>query len=143
MPPITRRFLATAAGFLVLGVVLGLVLLVRRELFDRRPEPGLVSVHAHLILVGAVMELIIGVAWWFFPRPLRDDPPASLAGVVTAWWALTAGTLLRAGAEASRTVAGGDWSGVVVAGGTLQVAGMLAAVVALRRRVRPGREPAR
>lgn len=140
MPPITRRFLATAAGFLVLGIGLGFVLLVRRELFDRWPEPALVSVHAHLILVGAVMELIIGVAWWFFPRPLRDDPPASLAAAATAWWALTGGTLLRATAEAAGAVAGGDWAAAVVAGGALQVAGFVAAVVALRRRVRPGRE---
>ena len=31
MPALTRRFLATAAGFLLIGVLLGLALLVRRE----------------------------------------------------------------------------------------------------------------
>lgn len=139
MPPITRRFLATAAAFLLLGVVLGFVLLVRRELGGRWPEPGLVSAHTHLILVGAVIELIIGVAWWFFPRPLRHDPPASHRAVVVAWWALTVGTLLRAGGEGVTAMAIG-WPPVVVVGGALQVVGLGAAVVALRRRVRPGRD---
>lgn len=143
MPPLTRRFLATAATFLLIGVLIGFVLLVRRELTGRWPEPGLVSAHTHLILVGAVIELIIGVAWWFFPRPLRDDPPASLAAATLAWWGLTLGTAMRALGEGVAAVQGGDWSLAVVSGGALQLAGLVAAVVALRRRVRPGREPAR
>jgi heme/copper-type cytochrome/quinol oxidase subunit 1 len=140
VPPLTRRYLATAAVFLLVGVALGLWLLIRRELAGRWPEPGLVSAHTHLILVGAVMELIIGVAWWFFPRPLRRDPPASIAAVTLAWWLLTLGTAARAvGESAAALSAGTSWAPAVVAGGVLQVVGLAAAVVALRRRVRPGR----
>lgn len=141
MPPLTRRYLATAAVFLIAGVLLGFGLLVRRELWGRWPEPGMVSAHAHLILVGTVIELIVGVAWWFFPRPLRGDPPASLTAATVAWWALTVGTVARATGEAAAPAATGGALGIaVVIGGALQVTGLLAAVVALRRRVRPGRE---
>lgn len=139
MPALTRRFLATAAGFLLIGVLLGLALLVRREVGGQWPTRGLISAHTHLILVGTVMELIIGVAWWFFPRPLTGQPPASERAAATSWWALTLGTMLRAVGEAiamGRT--GTVWATVIVSGGALQVLGLAAAVVALSRRVRPG-----
>jgi hypothetical protein len=138
MPPITRRFLGTAAVMLMLGIGLGLVLLVRRELWGVWPHPGLVSAHTHLILVGAVIELIIGTAWWLFPRPARTDPQAPEGAVILAWWCLTAGTLARAAAESAPGLALGSLPWLAVGGGSLQVAGLAAAVVALRRRVRPG-----
>ena len=138
MPAITRRFLATAAAMLLLGIGVGLVMLIRRELLGVWPHPGLVSAHTHLILVGAVIELIIGTAWWLFPRPSRADPPASEQAVHLAWWCLTVGTLARAVAESAPAVGWGRWPLLAVAGGVLQVAGLASALVALRRRVRAG-----
>jgi hypothetical protein len=124
---------------LLLGIALGFTMLVRRELWGIWPAPGLVSAHAHLILVGAVIELIIAVAWWMFPRPARSDPPASETAVHLAWWFLTVGTLARAFAESAPAVGLATWPMVAVTGGAAQVAGLAAAVVALRRRVRPAR----
>lgn len=141
MPTITRRFLGTAAAFLLLGVAVGFAMLLRRELWRLGPTPGLVSAHTHLILVGAVIQVIIGTAWWFFPRPSKQDPPASERAAYVAWWCLTFGTLVRAAAEATVGLGGARMPLVIVAGGVLQVAGMIAAVVALRRRVRAGRNP--
>lgn len=142
MPPLSRRYLATAAGFLLIGVLLGFTLLMRRELHGRWPGPGPVTAHVHLILVGTVMELIIGIAWWFFPRPLRGDPPPSLVAATAAWWALTLSTAARTiGELVSSPGVTTIWSVVVVAGWGLQVAGLAAAVAALSRRVRPGRTP--
>ena len=138
MPAITRRFLATAAALLLLGIGIGLVLLVRRELGGVWPHPGLVSAHTHLILVGAVIQLIIGTAWWLFPRPAREEPQAPESMVRLAWWCLTLGTLSRAGAESGPAIGLGAWPLVAVTGGLLQAAGLAAAVTALRRRVRPG-----
>ncbi len=123
---------------MLLGVLFGFVLLVRRELWGITPHPHLASVHAHLILVGAVIQLIIGTAWWFFPRPGRNDPPASERAALLAWWFLTVGTLLRAGAETAAAIWMLRAPQLVIAGGALQVGGMFAAVIALRRRVRRG-----
>lgn len=122
----------------MLGIGIGLALLVRRELWGVGPHPGLVSAHTHLILVGAVIELIIGTAWWLFPRPARSDPQAPEQVVYLAWWCLTVGTLARACAESAPALGLHRWPLVAVAGGVLQVAGLAAAVLALRRRVRPG-----
>ncbi len=140
MSPLTRRFLVTAAAFLLLGVGLGLVLLVRRELGGQWPTRGLIDAHSHLILVGTVMELIIGVAWWLFPRPVGGRAAVPETAVAIAWWALTVGTAARALGEAvAAGIPGGRWAAVIIAGGTLQVGGLLAAVLALRRRIRPAR----
>ncbi len=139
MSALTRRFLATAAAFLATGVGLGLVMLFRRELLGGWPTRGLISAHVHLLLVGAGLELIIGVAWWLFPRPVAGQPPASVTLAALAWWALTIGTAVRAAAEiASAGIAGTAWAATIVSGGGAQVVGIIAAIAALSRRVRPG-----
>lgn len=134
MPPLTRRFLATAAAFLLTGVALGFVMLVRRDLLAEWPTRDVVSAHTHLILVGAMLEMIVGTAWWLFPRPGRRDPAAPAWAAEAAWWLLTLGTALRAGAEATGVR---GWLSVV--GGLGQLLGIAAAVLALSRRVRPSR----
>ena len=139
MSPLSRRYLHSAAVFLGVGIALGLVLLVRRELLGRWPEPYLVSAHAHLILVGAVLETILGTALWMFPRPVPGTRPGGTGRATLAWWVLTAGTALRAVAESLRAVSTlGVVRWAVVAGGTAQAAGLVVALAALRSRVRPG-----
>ena len=73
MHTLVRRFIKTGIGFLFAGIALGAYMLVERELFDRWPNPYLVSAHAHAVLVGFVMFLILGVALWLFPRAERGD----------------------------------------------------------------------
>lgn len=73
MYTLVRRFIRTGIGFLFIGLLLGAVMLVRRELLGIWPHPHLVSAHAHAVLVGFVMFLILGVALWLFPRAARDD----------------------------------------------------------------------
>lgn len=144
MQPLPRRCLATAAAFLGLGVALGLTMLIRREWWGVWPSPYLVSAHVHLLLAGAMLQTILGVALWLFPRPAREDrTPAWMA--TAAWALLASGTLLRALAEVLRAVsAASAWRGVVVAGAVLQVVGLAAMVLALRPRVRsPSEELAR
>ncbi len=137
MSPLSRRFLATAAFFLVSGLGLGFWMLVRRELFGIWPAPHLVSAHAHLVLVGAVMETILGVAIWLFPRPARDDSRYRPWLAEAAWWLISGGTVLRAVTEASRA-----WSDstalrwCVVIGGGMQLLGLAAGVIYLRPRIR-------
>lgn len=75
---LVRRFIKTGIAFLAAGVALGVWMLVRRELWGEWPHPYLVSAHAHAVLVGFVMFLILGVALWLFPRAAKHvdaDPP--------------------------------------------------------------------
>ena len=59
MHTIVRRFIKTAIVFLLVGLVLGLYMLVLRELTGSWPDPYLVSAHTHAVLVGFVMFMIL------------------------------------------------------------------------------------
>jgi hypothetical protein len=74
MPPLVRRYLKTAIGFLIFGVGLGVYMLARRELVGAWPSPWWISAHTHAILVAFVMLMIFGVALWMFPRPSKERP---------------------------------------------------------------------
>jgi heme/copper-type cytochrome/quinol oxidase subunit 1 len=119
MPPLVRRYLKTAVGFLIFGVVLGVYMLAERELRGTWPTPWWTSAHTHAILVGFVMMMILGVALWMFPRPTRDDRQFDPRLAEIAYWLLALGTAARIGGELLRPVRAGPairWS-VVIAGG--------------------------
>lgn len=138
MYTLVRRFIKTGVAFLFLGLVLGLWMLVRRELFGVWPDPYLVSAHAHVVLVGFVVFLIFGVALWLFPRAARDDERYRPVLAEVAYWLLLAGTIGRFGAEAARAWSADAFLGwIVVAGATSQVAGMAVYFWTMWTRIRP------
>ncbi|HET7322029.1 MAG TPA: hypothetical protein VFI96_06015 [Longimicrobiaceae bacterium] len=133
-----RRFIKTGIGFLAAGVVLGVFMLVRRELFGIWPNPYLVSAHAHAVLVGFVMFLILGVALWLFPRAEKGDDRYQPGRVDLAYWLLLAGTLARCLGEALRAWLAAGWLGwVVVLGGAGQALGLFVYFWTMWTRIRP------
>jgi len=90
-----RYFVKTSIIFLLIGIVTGLYLLIARNYFDSWPNPDLVSAHTHLILVGSVMMMIMGVALWFFPRAEKDDKLYKPDIILTAYFIITTSTLIR------------------------------------------------
>lgn len=122
MHSLVRRYIKTAIGFLVAGLLLGLWMIARRELWNRYPTPYEISAHTHVILVGFVITMILGVALWLFPRPDKSDQryQPRLAGL--AYWLLTLGTAVRAVGELMRHPDGPVWlRWTIVIAGTLQV----------------------
>ncbi|MDH4183278.1 MAG: hypothetical protein OEV92_03580, partial [Nitrospinota bacterium] len=73
MYTLIRRFVKTALLFFALGLSLGFWILLEQALGPSRPMGPLVSAHTHLLLYGFVIILIMGVAYWMFPRPARED----------------------------------------------------------------------
>jgi hypothetical protein len=125
VPPLVRRFLKTAIGFLLVGVGLGVYMLARRELAGTWPTPWWTSAHTHAILVGFVMMMIAGVALWMFPRPARDDSRFDPRLAEGAYWFLTLGTAARMAGELLRPASaatGIKWT--IVAGGAAQALGL-------------------
>lgn len=139
MPRWSRWFAKTAFGFLVVGLVLGGVLLVRRELFGVAPHPLLVSAHVHAIAVGFGAHFVVGVALWLLPRPPRTWTPPR-GGEAAAYVLLAGGTVLRVGGEVLRAIATAPaYRAVTVVGGLAQILGMLQVARLLWPRIRTTR----
>ncbi len=138
MHTIVRRFIKTGIVFLLIGLALGAYMLVHRELTGRWPNPYLVSAHTHLVLVGFVMFMILGVALWLFPRPHRDDVRYRPAFIEAAYWLLLLGTGGRFVAEVARAWLGtGFLKWFVIVGGLSQAAGLAVYVWTMWSRIRP------
>lgn len=138
MYTLVRRFIKTGIVFLFTGLTLGAWLLVRRELFGAWPDPYLVSAHAHAVLVGFVMFLILGVALWLFPRAAKEDRRYTPARAEAAYWILLTATLSRFVAESARAWVDHPALGwVVVLGGLGQIAGLGLYFWTMWTRIRP------
>ena len=109
MHSLVRRYLKTAIGFLFVGLAIGAWMVVRRELWLRPATPYETSAHAHAILVGFVMLMILGVALWLFPRPDRADTRYRPARAEAAYWLVTVGTAGRVAGELLRPAVPGLW----------------------------------
>ncbi len=138
MYTLVRRYIKTGIAFLALGLVLGFWMLVQREIVGQWPHPNLVSAHAHAVLIGFVMFLILGVALWLFPRAAKDDTRYSPARAEAAYWILLASTAGRFVTEAAGAWSDAAWLGwVVVLGGLGQVAGLGLYFWTMWTRIRP------
>ena len=138
MHTIVRRFIKTGIAFLLIGLVLGVYMLVRRELTGSWPHPYLVSAHTHAVFVGFVMFMILGVALWLFPRPHRDDVRYRPALIEVSYWLLLLGTSGRFVAEVSRAWLGTSFlMWLVIVGGLSQAAGLGVYVWTMWSRIRP------
>lgn len=137
MTELPRRFVKTAFIFLILGLLLGGWMLLRRELYGEWPHPYLVSAHTHIMFVGFVMFMILGVALWLFPKPARDDSRYRENVIRGVYWLLLGGTLLRFGGELGRGINDAALlSWVVIAGGFLQVVAIVLYVWTMWKRIR-------
>lgn len=135
---LVRRFIKTGIGFLAFGLLLGAWMLVRRELWGQGAHPSLVSAHAHSVLGGFVLFLILGVALWLFPRAAKDDARYRPQRVTAAYWALTLGTAGRVLGEASRALVAADWQRwVILLGAAGQLAGLGIYFWSMWGRIRP------
>ncbi|HET8576833.1 MAG TPA: hypothetical protein VFO18_07035 [Methylomirabilota bacterium] len=137
MTPLIRRYIKTSFLFLIAGLVLGAWIVVEEFVFDRYPSRLIITTHAHLLLVGFMLMMVMGVATWMFPRPAREDPRYRPELAEAVYWIMTAATAVRAGAELLVALAGFitlRW--LIAAGGLGQLAGALLFALNMWWRVR-------
>ncbi len=106
VPPLVRRYIKTSLVFLIVGLALGGYVSVAQFVVGIYPPRLFVTAHVHLLLVGFVLMMVMGVATWMFPRPAKDDPRYRPALAEAVYWMITVTTALRAVAEVSAGVAG-------------------------------------
>jgi heme/copper-type cytochrome/quinol oxidase subunit 1 len=137
MPPLVRRYIKTSFVFLMVGLVLGSYIVVAEFLAATYPPRLLVTAHAHLLLVGFMLMIVMGVATWMFPRPARDDTRYRPELAEAVYWVMTVATALRSAAEMLLGVTGAPplrW--LVAAGGLGQLVGAMLFALNMWWRVR-------
>ncbi len=94
MTKTSRYFIKTS--FLCFGLGMGTGLWQYGHHVYGWPAPTtLTMAHRHIILIGGVMNMIIGVATWFFPRSKKGYRYYNPKFMWTLYWILTAATLGR------------------------------------------------
>jgi heme/copper-type cytochrome/quinol oxidase subunit 1 len=133
-----RRFVKTAIGFLFAGLLIGVWMIMQRELSGVWQGPYLVSARAHAVQLGFVMFLILGVALWLFPKPPADDTRYRPGRIATSYWILTLTTAARVVGEIARSEADAGWlRWLVTLAGLGQVVGFGVYFWTMWPRIRP------
>jgi len=134
---LVRLYLRTAFLFLVLGLLGGLWIEFQVTA-GGVVSHGMVVAHVHVLLVGFLLMMVLGVAFWLFPRSGRGQPIGPYPNLVGfAYALLTAGTLIRGITEFfDLHLVAQVWSYVTLAASTSQVGGIAVAILALWGRVR-------
>src|SRR5262245_8531281 len=81
-------------------------MIVSEFVAGRYPSRLLITAHVHLLLVGFMLTLVIGVATWMFPRPARDDARYRPELAEAVYWIMTISTAVRASAEIGLALSG-------------------------------------
>ena len=137
MPPLIRRYIKTSFAFLIAGLVLGGYLTVGQFLLGAYPPRLVMTAHVHLLLVGFMLMMVMGVATWMFPRPAKDDTRYRPELAEAVYWVMTISTALRAAAELAAGWSGAPSLRILVAlGGLGQLLGAGLFVINMWTRVR-------
>lgn len=129
MPPIARAFIRTACLYFVAAFLLGAVMMLDRWLNVSRWLKVVYVSQLHLLVVGWITQLAIGVAYWMFPRFLKEQAPRPRGSDTLAWAVfacLNAGLLLRFAFEPFYLMGPQPWLAALVA-----LSGVLQALAAL------------
>ena len=62
MTPLVRRYIKTSFVFLLLGALLGGYIVVAEFVVGTYPSRLLITAHVHLLLVGFLLMIVMGVA---------------------------------------------------------------------------------
>ena len=143
MTPLVRRYVKTSFVFLIAGLALGAYIVVTQSVLGVYPPRLFITAHVHLLLVGFMLMIVMGVATWMFPRPARDDVRYRPGVAETVYWVMTVATVVRAVSEicAGLSTAPALRLGIA-AGGLGQLAGTALFVVNMWTRVRMPQAPA-
>ena len=133
-----RCFVKTSVVFLIIGILSGLYMSLAKNVFHTLFGPELVSAHAHIILVGSVMMMIMGVALWFFPRAEKDDKKYNPALILVTYWLMTISTALRFTFQAAAGFVYIDWVNIMIpVTSAFQIIAILLFFFSMWGRIRP------
>ena len=137
MPRVARWFIKAGLVYLVLALLAGVLIQARAVVDLPGWVAGLRPVHIHLLVVGWVTQLIVGVGYWMFPKFSRERPRGSETGAWITFVLLNTGLILRVIGEPLNAVRSDLGAGLVLAlSALLQLIGGWAFVAAVWPRVK-------
>lgn len=140
MPPIARAYVKTAFAYLIVAFLLGALMMLDRWLNISRWLKVVYASQLHLLVVGWITQLTIGVAYWMFPRFLKEQNPRPRGSDRLAWGVLgclNLGLLLRLGVEPFSLLMPSPWLNALLAlSATLQAAAVIGFGLLIWGRVR-------
>jgi hypothetical protein len=128
MPPLARTFVKLSFAYLIAGFLLAALMMLDRWLGFSRWLKVVYLSQLHLLVVGWLTQLAIGVAYWIFPRLLKQQDSRPRGSDNLAWSVLVclnAGLVLRFLFEPFQLLGSHRWVAIVVA-----LSGVLQAVAA-------------
>ena len=141
MSPIARTFVKAAFLYFLVAFLLGALMMLDRWLDFSRWLGALTMSQLHLLVVGWITQLAIGVAYWIFPRFLREQDPRPRGSDALAWFvlaSLNAGLLLRFAVEPFYLMDAQPWLAALMAlAGVLQALAAFAFGWIIWGRIRP------
>jgi hypothetical protein len=129
MPPIARNFVKAALLYFLAAFFLAALMMLDRWLSFSRWLRVVYLSQLHLLVVGWITQLAIGVAYWIFPRFLKEQDPRPRGSDTLAWAVLiclNAGLLLRFILEPFYLMGPEPWLAMLLA-----LSGLLQALAAL------------
>lgn len=138
MPKVTRWFIKAGILYFIAGVALALL----SEVPGFTAAPLLLPVYWHMLVMGWITQVIMGVSIWMFPRKKRDRKKQESLLTWLAFWLLNVGLILRFSAEPfipilqhSSTI-----TAVILISSILQVLAVLAYIAEIWPRLMPGKK---
>jgi hypothetical protein len=141
MPPVAQSYIKAAFIYFVVAFLLGALMMLDRWLNFSRWLKVVYLSQLHLLVVGWITQLAIGVAYWMFPRFRKDQdarPRGSDALAKAVLIGLNAGLVLRFVLEPFYLMGPKPWLAALMAlSGVLQAAAAVGFGLLVWARIRP------
>lgn len=133
-----RYFVKTSIIFLTAGILTGLYMSYTKYIAGTGYTYELVSAHTHVILVGSVMMMIMGVALWFFPRAQKADQKYNPDLILVTYWIMTSATSLRFISQVASSFYVVQWINIIITiASTFQIIAIILFFYSMWGRIRP------
>ncbi|MBO6586057.1 MAG: hypothetical protein JJ953_08145 [Gracilimonas sp.] len=131
MPLITRLFLKTGLVYFLGALLVGILLQV-----DALGIPNLVPMFWHMLMVGWITQIIMGVSLWMFPGRIKEESFQNQKWAWLAYGFLNLGLILRFASEPMIVLSEGyHWKILLVISAILQFVAVLCYVIEIWPRV--------
>lgn len=119
MPRWSVGFIRFSLAYVVLGFSFGALMLANKAVAFVPGLDRLIPAHSEILLMGWLVQLALGVAYWILPRFTNGSPRGNPAAAWSSFFSLNAGILLAALGE----LAGPAW--LVLLGRLFEAASIL------------------